>query len=513
LEGASILEEHELSPLPFTILLADDNAVNRELWSAFLIKEGYQVLCSSGGEEALDLLAENPVDLILLDVVMPDMNGFEVLKELRLEFSPSAMPVIMVTAKDDSEDVVRGFDLGANDYVTKPLDVHVLLVRIQAQLRSKIPSASSSLPSQGPVIEEYKPGTVLDGKYRLDSLIDRGSFGAVYRAMHLSLKRKVAVKLLAATLDTDPASRTRFQQEGISTCQIQHPNAVAVLDFSLTTEGTPFLVMELLEGFTLDDEIKEDGLLDPLRCAVLLVPICEVLQEAHGLGIIHRDIKPQNIFLHHGRHGEVVKVLDFGIAKMVGEMALNRRITLEGSIVGTPAYMAPERLSDEPYDGRSDVYSLGVMLYEALGGRRPYSPRSGGMLELIQVGDRKPPPSLRELRPEIPEAIDRLVLETLERSPTARPTARELAARFTAALGLESASFSPTGSGRINLPSGLRDQLLGKSNRHTRTQNESGSGPLPSHRENQGNNSSEEWIATQPDLSHSRQHLPEPPEE
>ena len=477
-----------MSRHPFTILLVDDNAVNREVWSSYLVKEGFRVRDAAGGEDALDLLAENPVDLILLDVVMPDMNGFAVLEEVRREYSPGSLPVIMVTAKGESEDVVKGFDLGANDYVTKPLDLGVLLVRIQAQLRSKVPAATTSSPTRtGGSVAEYKPGTVLDGKYRLETLLDRGSFGAVYRGMHLSLKRGVAVKVLAATLDTDPASRTRFQQEGISTCQIKHPNAVAVLDFSLTEAGTPFLVMELLEGETLEDEIKKDGLLDPLRCAILLVPICEVLHEAHSLGIIHRDIKPQNIFLHRGRHGEVVKVLDFGIAKMVGELALHRKITLEGSIIGTPAYMAPERLSDESYDGRSDVYSLGVMLYEALAGRRPFSPRSGSMLELMQVGDRKPPPPLRALRPEIPEPIDRLVLETLKRSPSKRPTARELAARFTTALGLDTSAFSPTGSGHIYLPSGLRDQLLGKPPQRAEHPSES--------------HSDDEWIATQPDLT------------
>ena len=440
---------------PFTILLVDDNAVNREVWSAHLTREGFEVKSAAGGEQALGLVEEFPIDLVLLDVVMPDMDGFQVLEALRQDYSASALPVIMVTAKGESDDVVQGFDLGASDYVTKPLDAGVLLARVNAQLRSRIPASATS-PPPSPLGE----GSVLDGKYQLDALIDKGNFGTVYRATHLTLGHRVAVKLLSTTLDTDPPSVTRFQQEGISACRIQHPNAVDVLDFSITSDGVPFLVMELLEGHSLDHEIQLSGPLSPLRCAVLLTPICEVLGEAHGLGIIHRDIKPQNIFLHRGRHGEVVKVLDFGIAKMVGEMALHQKITTEGSIVGTPAYMAPERLSDESYDGQSDVYSLGILIYEALAGKRPYDDGTGGgMMELVHMRERGAPPPLQGIRPDIPASIDHLLFEALSRYPQNRPTAIEFAQRFNQILGMED-DLSTSGSGRVTLPRDLLDELL-----------------------------------------------------
>lgn len=420
----------------YTLLLVDDNVVNRELWSFFLSHEGgYKVLTAEDGLEALRTVGNQPVDLVLLDVMMPGIDGFEVLSHLRRSHTPEALPVIMCTAKGQSEDVVRGFDLGANDYVAKPLDHGVVLARIQAQLRGKVPArqrATRLLAS----IDDVHPGIVIDEKYRLDALIDQGSFGAVYKGRHLTLERPVAVKLLAATLQTDETSIARFQREGISACRLTHPNAVSVLDFNVTEGGLPYLVMELLEGRPFDKELLEFGPLEPRRAAEILVPVCQVLAEAHAQGIVHRDVKPQNIFLHYGRLGEVVKVLDFGIAKMVGQSVMNERITTEGSIVGTPAYMAPERLSDGPYDGRSDVFSVGVVLYEALTGRRPFVPNRGNLLDLMRLENRRPPPALHELRPEMPPELDQISKRVLADDPEERPDAQTLATWLAEATGL-----------------------------------------------------------------------------
>ena len=435
------------SAASFTLLLVDDNEVNRELWSFFLTHEGgYQVLTAADGIEALRLVDTLPVDLVLLDVMMPGLDGFEVLAHVRRTRSPEELPVIMCTAKGQSEDVVRGFDLGANDYVAKPLDHGVVLARIQAQLRGREP-ASQAPRKAIESIEDVTPGTVIEGKYRLDGLIDQGSFGAVYRGTHLSLDRPVAIKLLAATLQADETSLARFQQEGISACRLQHPNAVNVLDFSVTGGGLPFLVMELLEGLPLDQLLSKEGPLEPERAIAYIVPVCQVLAEAHAAGIIHRDVKPQNIFLHRGPHGEVVKVLDFGIAKMVGQSVLAQRITTEGSIVGTPAYMAPERLADESYDGRSDVFSVGVVLYEALTGRRPFAPNRATLLDLMRLENRGTPPPLRALIPELSEDLEPIVAAALADDPEERPSARRLGESLAALVGLEPPATGPAHSG------------------------------------------------------------------
>lgn len=422
-----------MSQPPFSILLVEDNPVNREMWSLYLTNGGFEVVAAENGTDALELLEEQTFDAVILDVMLPGLDGFEVLAKIRQTARPEELPVIMATSRDKSEDIVRGFELGANDYVTKPVHLEVLLKRIQSQLRTKsAPVLKADFVSQDPVPE----GTVLDGRFEVEELIGRGSCGAVYRARHLGLGRAVAVKMLTAAAGV--ASEKRLRREGISACRIEHPNAVEVLDFCVS-ESVPFLVMQLLEGHSLDQEIREQGGLTPARCARILWPVCEVLAEAHSQGIIHRDVKPHNIFLHQARKGEVVKVLDFGIAKIIGERILSQRLTLEGSLVGTPAYMAPERLSDSTYDGRADVYSVGVMLYEMLCGERPFT--SPDLLELIQRQVHEPPPPLRYHLPDLPAAAEAVVLAALDKDPRQRPAVSEMARNFATALGLDPDDF------------------------------------------------------------------------
>ena len=427
-----------MSETPFTLLVVDDNEINRMTWVAHLKRQGYIVETAEDGLEAIQQVEKKPIDLILLDIMMPVMSGFEVLKILRQTYSPADLPIIMATARDQSEDIVEAFELGANDYVTKPVDFPVSLVRIQAQLRSRTPSRTRmKAPTlSAKTIAEAEPGTILEDKYRLEELIGHGTYGAVYRATHLKLKRAVAVKLLHAHVQKRGEALKRFEREGISACQIEHPNAVAVLDFNVAF-GVPFLVMEMLEGHSLEEEMKRTGTMSPLRCAVVLLPICEVLAEAHSLGIIHRDIKPQNIFLQHARRGEVVKVLDFGIAKLIDNPNSDADITIEGGGPGTPTYMAPERFSKNPYDGSADVYSLGIMLYEMLCAHPPFISPDGNPIRVALMHMSEPPKSLCERNPEIPRPVEEVVMRALEKDPRKRPTAGELARQFFAALGLQ----------------------------------------------------------------------------
>lgn len=410
------------------ILVVEDNEVNLQLCVDVLGHSGYEVLAARSGEEALEIFEKQMPDLVLLDVMMPGLSGFEVLEALRRRYNEQQLPVIMATAKDQSEDVVKAFRLGANDYVTKPLDFAVTLARIEAQLRGR-------QRIEGGGGDQLVPGFVLEGKYRIESLIGRGNFGAVYRATHLKLKRQVAVKVLRTSIGSDRVTFARFEQEGVSLSRLDHPNAVNVLDFSSDENGGVYLVMELLEGHTLDDELHRVGHLPPLRCLEILRPLCEVLAAAHGMGIIHRDIKPQNIFLHQRQGGEVVKMLDFGIAKLVGEAEIAQQLTLDGNSVGTPAYMAPERFLNEPYDGRSDVYSLGVTLYEMLAGRPPFQHSDGNFFKLIRMHVTEAPPPLAQFLPGVAPEIDAVVRLALAKDPAERPQPLELAEKFAAAIG------------------------------------------------------------------------------
>jgi serine/threonine protein kinase/ActR/RegA family two-component response regulator len=425
---------------PFTILVVDDNEMNRDMLSRRLQRKGYTTVTAEDGQRALDLLALEPIDLVLLDIMMPGLSGIDVLREVRKSRSGHDLPIIMATAKDGSDDVVEALDLGANDYITKPLDFPIVLARVHAQLRSKVPARRKF---GGPVESvkldagETRPGMVLAEKYRLDRTIGAGSFGAVFEAVHLTLQRPVAVKVLQSNFDLGKEALSRFQQEGISACRVRHPNAVEVLDFGVTPGGVAFLVMELLEGSPLSDAMYQDGPLEPLRCAEILMPVCEALAEAHSVGIIHRDIKPANIFLHRNRRGEVVKVLDFGIAKLLNDSAVDQNSTLDGGLLGTPAYMAPERVQGLDYDGRTDVYSLGVMLYQMLSGQLPFGDDSGlSPVAMAMKQVQEQPLPIRALRPDLPITVEAVLMQALEKDPGHRPTAEIFGRELAMALGL-----------------------------------------------------------------------------
>jgi serine/threonine protein kinase len=226
---------------------------------------------------------------------------------------------------------------------------------------------------------------------------------------------------------------TRFRREGITACRVRHPNAVGVLDFGITSRGVAYLVMELLAGYPLEDEIKGGRVLPLGRALRIVSTVCEALAVAHRAGIVHRDIKPGNVFLHQAGGQEVPKVLDFGIAKIAGAAALQQRVTLEGWIVGTPVYMAPERFGSEEITGEADVYSAGIMLYQLLTGRLPFDADSDPM-SVAMKHKHDEPPRLRALRPDAPAAVEAAILSALRKHPSQRPTAAQFAALLRAVL-------------------------------------------------------------------------------
>ncbi|MBX7221845.1 MAG: protein kinase [Blastocatellia bacterium] len=281
-------------------------------------------------------------------------------------------------------------------------------------------------------LAEALPGTVLEGKYRLEEKIGAGGFGAVFRGTHLVLNRAIAVKVFRPSQGNDSADAVeRFRREGVSASRISHPNAIQVFDSGISAEGIAYLVMELLEGHSLNEELAERRRLPLRRTLKVIAAVAEALAESHRLGIIHRDIKPANIFLHRQPDGEeVVKVVDFGIAKMLtDDDSSGKKLTVTGGIIGTPTYMAPERLRDDTYDGRSDVYSLGIVCYECLCGQGPFAGGQSSAYNIILGHLNEVPSPVRSHYPVLPEEIDEMVLSLLVKTPEARPSAREVADR------------------------------------------------------------------------------------
>jgi eukaryotic-like serine/threonine-protein kinase len=291
-------------------------------------------------------------------------------------------------------------------------------------------------------------GLVLDDKYRLDERLGEGGMGTVYRATHLLIERPVAVKVLSPRLVTDDAAKERFRREARAAGRLQHSNAVAVTDFGETRDGLVYLVMELLEGKPLREVLARDAPLDPARAVSLMLQTAGAVEAAHEAGIIHRDLKPGNIFLVQRPDSPyIVKVLDFGIAKIAADEEGNLMDTLTGTgvMIGTPRYMSPEQCDGAELTPSSDVYSLGVILYEMLTGQTPFSGVSPLALALAHSSEEPRPP--RELVATVPPALEAVVLHALEKSPETRPAdagafRRELFA-VAERLGLEhSAGFS-----------------------------------------------------------------------
>jgi hypothetical protein len=278
-------------------------------------------------------------------------------------------------------------------------------------------------------LSEALPGTVLDDKYRVGDKIGAGSFGTVYRGEHIFLHHPVAIKVFRPAIGTDALdSLDRFRREGISACRINHPNAVTVLDFDVSAGSLAYLVMELLQGRSLADELNA-AKLRPEHSVRIAVAVCDALTEAHAAGIVHRDIKPTNVFLHQARGEEQVKVIDFGIAKLTHQVGPgdSATLTMAGALLGTPAYMAPERLRGESYDGRADVYAVGIMLYQMLSGRLPFHSTVPGYWLNPDHGARAPSaPS--KFEPDVPVELDALVLSAMSNDPERRPTAAAMAA-------------------------------------------------------------------------------------
>jgi len=257
-------------------------------------------------------------------------------------------------------------------------------------------------------------GTVLGGKYRILHRIGSGGIGAVYAAEHISLAHRVAIKLLRGAAAADAAETARLRREAQVQVSIEHPNVIRTLDLDQTPDGSIYVVMELLHGISLAERLRE-GPVPAAQAVYIFVRMCRALEAAHRNGVIHRDLKPGNVFLCFDSS---VKVLDFGMSKL----AQAESLTQEGYTLGTPEYMSPEQCIGAPLDPRSDLYALGVLMYETLTGEIPIQSRN--RRDLLELHQRAIPVSMCEKRPDlqIPPELDRIVLACLAKRAGQRPT-------------------------------------------------------------------------------------------
>jgi serine/threonine-protein kinase len=288
-------------------------------------------------------------------------------------------------------------------------------------------------------------GTVLDGKFQIEKALASGAAGDVYEAMHLGLGARVAVKVLRPGIpETADIRRRRFMREARVAARLQSDHVVRVYDIVAPEQGRTYIVMELLRGETLADRVKRGPL--PVAEAVdFVLQAAKPLAEMHDEGIVHRDVKPSNLFLARDADGkERIKLLDFGVAAFQQPVArADSSLTLSEAVVGTPRYMAPEQVASSKHvDARADVWALGVTLYELLGGRPPFDGQT--VLAVLNQIERQEPPSLAQLRPEVPAALATVVHACLAKEPAGRPAgARALADALVAAAGVPARQRDP----------------------------------------------------------------------
>jgi len=473
---------------PAHILVVDDLEDNRAVLERRLRRQGHTVVSATGGHAALDLVGRERFDLVLLDVLMPDLDGLAVLERLKNNPATRDIPVIMISALDDVASVVRCIERGAEDHLPKPFDPVLLHARIGACLEKKrlrdieleylqevrrviqaataVEAGSYQAGSLAAVaqrsdelgrlarvfdamanqvraretrlrdqvealrreIEEAKhatretatphvapnlpTGELFAGRYEILEEIGSGGMGMVYRAFDRELEEQVAIKTLRPELLRDPALVERFKSEIRLARHISDKHVVRTHDLG-EREGVYYLTMECVEGMTVRELLDTRGRLAVGPTLAIATQLCQSLVAAHEQGVIHRDIKPQNLLLDATG---MLKVMDFGIARLAGGSS---GLTEVGMLVGTPSYMAPEQLLTESFDERIDLYAVGVVLFECLTGRLPFEANSA--VALIAKLIREDPPAPQSLNPEIPPALAALVLRLLSKEPEQRP--------------------------------------------------------------------------------------------
>ncbi len=481
------------APAPARILVVDDGEENRDLLARRLERQGYAVEVAEDGARALARVARSAFDLVLLDVLMPELDGFAVLERLKGDPATRDIPVIMISALDDVATVVRCIEHGAEDYLPKPFDPVLLRARITASLEKKrlrdteveylrqvdrvIEAASAveagryaagglsdlarradalgrlarvfdgmatevraretrlhrqveSLREEievarragaGAAVVDHSRlplGTLFAARYRLDDVVGSGAMGTVYRAHDRQLDETIALKALRPEFVNDAGLLERFKTEIRLARRITHPNVVRTHDFG-ESDGIYYLTMEYVEGITVQKLIDTRGHLGVASTVAVARQLAQALDVAHGHGVIHRDLKPPNLLLDDAG---VLKVMDFGVARLAERSAT---ITEAGLVVGTPSYMAPEQLLAEPVDARSDLYAVGVVLYQCLTGRLPFEASTAVSLIAKLLKDDAAEP--RGLNADVPPALGALVLRLLAKRPEDRvQTAAEL---------------------------------------------------------------------------------------
>ncbi len=444
---------------PISILLVEDQEIVRLGLSTCLKQHSFDIVGeATEGDAAVRKTVELRPDLALMDILLPGLNGIEATRQIKA-IAPQTR-VLMCTNKDDHESLYEALNAGADGFCSKEIsqdELAAYAMRVaQGQffieprlvhklLSEKVPSGRGRdiielltrkltvdelgvLLDSGTAVRPARDsspkllvGTIFLGKYKVERFIGHGGMGMVYQATHLLMGRKVAIKLLQHQLCGDKKWLKRFHEESRALASLKHASIVTVYDYGLTGDGMPYLVMDFIEGRGLDALLSARGPIPLSEFFEIFVQVCDGLAEAHENGIVHCDLKPGNIVVEETAKGRRVKIVDFGLSKVQPVGKGNQfKSTDAFEILGSPLYMSPEQCRGLALDYRTDLYSLGLVMYEALCGEPAFAAPTAMMVFMKQVEEA--PPRLETKLPdvELPEALLGVLDVLLQKDPGAR---------------------------------------------------------------------------------------------
>ena len=408
------------------VLVVDDDEDLLEVIASILEPLGLDPLTTSRGAQVLKLLEAGGFALVISDLVMPGVDGHDLIETLRARGDRT--PVLFLSGTGGVPDVVRLMRSGAVGYLQKPFDPRELkrevLAAIQDAPRAQEPTAVAGRAAvavdatryappgyESPVLSAEPPRQL--GRYAIRALIAAGGMGQVYRAYDPSLDRDVALKVILAPGDEDAAQfTTRFRREAVALAKLRHPAVVAVHDFGVDDKtGTPYLVMELVEGRSLAWLLANGGRLPLQRALSFALQLAHGLAYVHGHGIVHRDVKPDNVLIEHG---DRVRLIDFGVARIE-----DSDLTRDRAVVGSPSYLSPEAAAGERVDWRADQFSLATLILKMLSNDRIFTCEM--VVATLYKIRKTPAPALAELGiGDAPAALQNVLTRMHEKSPSDR---------------------------------------------------------------------------------------------
>lgn len=394
------------------LLVEDDDDLRGRL-SELIKLNGHSVVALADGRSTVEVLDNRTFDVLIFDWDLPDTTAIELCRHYRKSGGEGA--VLILTGRCAVEHKVEGLRAGADDYLTKPFVIEELLARLEALLRRSKSGRQEKL--------DDLVGKVFLDRYRITSILGKGGMGIVYKAEHIKLSRTVAIKVMLNSCGLQGGATLRFEKEARAMSLLNHSGLVGISDFGTSIQGHPYIVMEYLEGHTLQEELSRHSSqgLHPEKAVSIFIQIADALSHAHNKGIVHRDLKPGNVMLVDAGNELQVKIVDLGLVKFIDQLANNAQaLSYQGEVFGSPFYMSPEQATGGEIDARCDIYSLGCLMFEVLTGEVPLAGTT--FIETVTKRMTKDPIGIREACPSknFSKGLEQVVLKAMARNNSDR---------------------------------------------------------------------------------------------